>query len=498
MPLNSLVGRGALRQLQARLSAETRLWLLGLASVALYLFAFTARLPIWRYYAALTDIGKMTGYSLSSGMIFLGAELALFALYLLGLGQARRLSWQRARRPVLVTAALSGIALVLLYPITATDIYSYILQARVWVAHGANPLVVPPTAFPSDPLLVYAGAWGGYASPYGPLWCLVSLPAGWLAGHSLLAGLLTLKALALLAYLGSGLLLAGWLGREDAGWQSAGTLLVLWNPLLLLEAVGNGHNDILMVLALLLALRLARGRLALLAPLALCLGALIKYPAALLLPLPLIALWRQRERRAALGALLLLTAALALAFAPFWRGGETFAVILHHSGVFSGSPGGLLYAVGELLLPGAGAALARGIVLTTFALYYAWVLLAAWKQPEQWPRLGFGVFFFLMFALAQFRAWYLIWPLALAPAARPGQRAAAVAFTLGSMLGTFVYAYTGAWLAWGPGERYLLVVPLTFLPPLLVLLAWPEPGQALLFHSRSSPDMPGANGSDRA
>src|SRR4029077_3888067 len=74
-------------------------------------------------------------------------------------------------------------------------------------------------------------------------------------------------------------------------------VLFAWSPLLIFEAIGNGHNDIVMMACVLAAFCLMlRGR-AQLAFALLVLGALIKYVSAVFVPLWLVYELHQRARK---------------------------------------------------------------------------------------------------------------------------------------------------------------------------------------------------------
>ena len=152
-------------------------------------------------------------------------------------------------------------------------------------------------------------------SPYGPLWTLVSdaaVPCG------VQAGLWTLKALAALSSLGIVALV--WRGVRRMGRDPVGpALLVGLNPLVVLYAVGGGHNDLLMMLlavgGIVLLVEPALPRPAL-GGAALAAAAAVKASAGLLVPFALVGergdrRWRALAGMVAVAAVVLLAALLA-------------------------------------------------------------------------------------------------------------------------------------------------------------------------------------------
>jgi hypothetical protein len=171
----------------------------------------------------------------------------------------------------------------------------------------------------ADPLF----AWGGEpdrATLYGPLWSDVSTGLALLtAGVDPLAHVLSYKLLGSVVLLLSLVLLWRLLpifGSHGAQ-RPVGLLLFAWNPLVLFELVGNGHNDgfmLVLMLAGVLAVASPRRRLArapVLGLLLFTLAALVKYMPVIFVVLTAAAWarslsgWRTRIARLAAAGILL-------------------------------------------------------------------------------------------------------------------------------------------------------------------------------------------------
>ena len=178
-----------------------------------------------------------------------------------------------------VILALWGLPLFLGPPVFSRDIYSYIAQGLL-AHHGLNPYHVAPSALGRGPLLdSIASVWRDTASPYGPLFVMVSRAAVSVSGGSLVAQIFVFRAAELLgvaAIMVSVPRLARRLGTDPGVALWLGAL----SPLALFSFIASGHNDALMVGLLVAGVTLAtEGRLAV--GVALCaLAALIKLPAA--------------------------------------------------------------------------------------------------------------------------------------------------------------------------------------------------------------------------
>ncbi len=455
-----------------------RLWLLGLAMLVPAI-GFARRYPLRGNSDGLTDIGKLAEYGVPEFAGYVGGIAALFLLYLLALGESRRLAASRALPAVFGVGAALALVMAWMYPVNAIDLFIYAVRSRLWTEHGANPQSARPVDYPDDPLMRFASAeWGDNVSPYGPLWNLIAAPITAVAGDDLLLALVGFKLLAVVALLLGGWAIARTLAATDPAAAATGALLFLWNPLVLWEGVGNGHNDLVMAVPLLLALLAwTRRRDRLVVPL-LVVAALIKYVAVLLLPLAAVALWRRAgsgpaRRRLALwsGALSLLAAGVA--FYPFYDLAATRDSIAAQGDIFLTSPAamaiGLLrdeYPVEEIRrwATAVGQAILLGVL--------AWQALALWRRPERLPRAAFeAIFAFLLVATWNFRAWYLIWPVALAallPWGWPAWRA--IAWTAGGLAGYALFIWGWDW--WGADFFAVqnVAVPLMTGPALLLTL----------------------------
>jgi hypothetical protein len=100
------------------------------------------------YYHHDTDMGIITGHSHAGFVMFVVAHHPLGRLRL-AWREGGRTPDEHALRLVLGFGALFAVTLIFVYPITATDLYSYIAQSQVWVHYHHNPLFTPPAQFPT-------------------------------------------------------------------------------------------------------------------------------------------------------------------------------------------------------------------------------------------------------------------------------------------------------------------------------------------------------------
>ena len=440
----------------------------GLALVGLLWVAFTSAFPLAEFCSRnrptwVIPIFERASYTALSGEWFLLVVATAVGLYLTALRLAIGLRGRFAAAVLLVLVPVA-LTVVLLpsYPLLSSDIFKYIFGGRILAVYGENPFTHVPAEFPQDRFydLVY---WKAVANAHGPLWRLAEATSATVGGESCRDAVLAMKAWPAAAYLGTTLavyLLIRACQPERAIW---GTLVYAWNPLVALEALQNGHNDVVAALPAVVAVWLTyRNRYGWAFPL-LAISALIKPLAVVLGPLLLIAALRAPDRRArgvirgvAVGASLVL-----MAYLPFWEGLDTFQG-LSRAHIFSTSPAAALL---DLLVWAGMSADDALIVAATmsnglFAFLTVPLLWSAWTGRLTLTSATFGLLFLYCLVASQwFNPWYLLWLMPFAALVRyRAPRVLGVAF---SVLAPVVYA--------GP---YTIPATLVAFVPMTVLAVW--------------------------
>lgn len=430
-------------------------------TVMIYALIF-ARLA---YLPELYNIPAVTMHWLDKGRGLARAELilafaALGVLYFAGWRAARRAEGPAAWLIVVIAGLASGAALLLMYPFGAADIFDNILHARIYAVYGANPFVDVINQFPRDPFVPYT-AWRFSPSAYGPLWELAAGLAARLAGDSILLNILAFKLLPALFWLLTLLVAAVLLQRTGRKPALPAFLLLAWNPMILYEVWGNGHNDMMMAFFILLAAWLIFEKRYTLAVLSLTAGTLVKYMPVLLIPaaglIALRALPNNRRRAAfILSSAVLAGAMIVISFAPFWVGPDTLT-IGRRAEMLSGSPAAAIFSVLTEALKFDKTQTATAISLVLLVLtdgFAIWQGFRAMRKPD-WRSFVVHSFIILMFYLLVtvpwFQQWYAIWPMVLVPFLPPLARNMALVFSfavLGKQLWVDPMLYWGR--TWSP------------------------------------------------
>ena len=223
------------------------------------------------------------------------AILALFWCEFLALSAISRRdtsTWRGWPRLALAFPFVFAGLLVWMQPVTTTDLYGYVARGYLYVQLHLNPMTTPAFLLPGNLLVSRPPA------PYGPAWLLLCGAFSLVAGNNLLLNMLLFKLLNLVCLAVCTWLLYALAQRLKIGAAAPVVMFFTWNPLVLFEAIGNGHNDIVMMMCVLGACLLMTYRRARLALALLVLGALIKYIAALLIPLWLVYELNQRRHQA--------------------------------------------------------------------------------------------------------------------------------------------------------------------------------------------------------
>jgi alpha-1,6-mannosyltransferase len=362
--------------------------------------------------------------------------VAAFCLYLLAFALAQLglpNGWGAA---VVVGSAIAFQATLFLMPgLFTTDLFSYVIYGQIAGVHGFNPYIWLPAHFPNEPIVSWIHPLWHYApSIYGPAWVDISwFVARGSAGLGEVDKVLVYKLLVNLAHLGGVAALAFAVHRLRPGAVVPSVLLYAWNPLILFEFGGNGHNDAVMVSAMLLAVALFAGRQRVIGLIVLTVSFLMKMSSVLVLPYYVIA-WA-RERRSLPGFALTLVVAgvtvlgvVAAFYVQWWVGIETVGPIL----TWTQGPMynnyvpdiGAQWLASQYLMdplaPDPAAALeeSRGWVKTAgrtvFAAYCLWELYrvrGGLGLAGAGARVMVG---FLLIVNTWVLPWYYTWPLALA------------------------------------------------------------------------------------
>jgi len=420
----------------------------------------TRNRPTWVF--GLFDTPR---YTAMTGLAFLAAMAALTGLYLGALWLAPRAAGRVAAGILLVGLPVLFVGVLLPgYPLLSNDIFKYVFDGRILAVYGDNPFLRVPADYPDDRYydLVY---WKAVVNAHGPIWRVLEAASAQVGGERCVSAIVAMKAWPALAYLGTTGVLFLVLRGACPERAVVGTLAYAWCPLVLLEAIQNGHNDVVAALPVLLALWAARSGRWRLAAVLVAVGFLVKPLAAVAGPVLLVAACRSgpAARREIVQGGTLAALLVVAAYAPFFAGLGTFQG-LERGSIFSASPAELV-VIG---LERAGwplesaIAIARVLAGGAFLGLALWALWALWRGRLTVPgTVAAVVLAYLLVGSQWFNPWYLLWlgPVAMLTPGR-GLRIVALAFALLAPL-TYLLQYDAR-----------LIVPLVFVPVALLAVRY--------------------------
>lgn len=178
-----------------------------------------------------------------STFIFILLSLLLFTVYLLLI-----ISFKHEKIPfkrILLLAVISSGILTFSYPAFSHDIYNYIFNAKMVLIYHANPHIHSAWEF-SDPMLGFMRNIHTPA-PYYYGWTLISL-LPYLTGFGrIFSELISFKLFSVMFYILIYVILSRIYSITDIKTDKLRLTLFFLNPLILIETIGIGHNDLSMM-----------------------------------------------------------------------------------------------------------------------------------------------------------------------------------------------------------------------------------------------------------
>ncbi len=394
-----------------------------LGSLAIYFLAFTLPANLLELYQHNSLVGGLLLHAGLYGFLRLTvAFISVGLLYFVGLRAAHQTSSKTAWMIVIGGTLAFIIMFLFMAPLDARDIYDNIFHGRILGVYRANPFRDLISSFPHDPFFQYPW-WKNSPSAYGPLWETLAGITAWLAGDGIITNILAFKILPGIFHLTSIVVVVSFLRRIRPQHALSGALLLGWNPVLLYETWGNGHNDIAMMFWILLAALFISRKQYSLGILSLVTGMLIKFIPVLLIPAALLIGYHSLEnlksrfwfivKTSLVGAFLIM-----IAYIPFWNGMATFS-IARRMVMFTTSFPAVMY---RTLKPDLGWSEAARLVslgaLGLLAIFTLIQTLDAQKQEstQGFLQIAFNILaFYLLVTCLWFQQWYGIWLISLAP-----------------------------------------------------------------------------------
>jgi len=374
----------------------------------------------------------LLNYSLDSNAtyLFFKDNSAFYGFLTLGLLLAVGIYWwldrEFIKNPprlsiILTSLASLSLLLVFVFPIGASDIFLYLIQARTFALHGLSPYVATYSQLTNDVFYPFLkdNHWANYTSSYGPLLTLITGGLSLIFKANFLASILLFKTFFAALHLANTWLVDKTLGRRFA-W------LYAFNPLILFEFLINGHNEVLMIFFCLLSFyflwrKTSNLKNSWLSIFFLTLGILLKFVPLMLLPIwGLALLWRIKDKVKKILfiglSIPLIIGTGWLVYLPFWQGLSTITKpILNQMHFFNyllTSP--LIVFIYKILTaikmdsPWNVAILTSRALFLCFLLFIIIKIIREWREKNVKRLLSYGTLIMLAF-YASFFSWLMPW-----------------------------------------------------------------------------------------
>ncbi|HVP01195.1 MAG TPA: glycosyltransferase 87 family protein [Solirubrobacteraceae bacterium] len=312
-------------------------------------------------------------------------------------------------RVVLAAIVTLNAIFLLAPPLLSADIFGYVTFGRLGALHGLDPYTHAAVAAPGDAAYRFVG-WHHSLSPYGPLFTVLTY------GLVLLGVAGSMWALKAVAFASSlGIVAIVWRLAERSGHDPRRAAAVVGlNPVLLVYAVGGGHNDLLMLLvmtsavALVISGRDGAGGAAAVAAVGLKLSAVVL--------LPFVVLGARSRARALGGAALAALGVALVAVLAFGTHATGFAEVVsaqqRYVSHFS-VPDGIRDVLGlHSFAPWLRASLQVAFLVALVVLVVRVWRGADWVAGAGWALLALTV------TSSWLMVWYTTWPLPFAAISR--------------------------------------------------------------------------------
>ena len=365
---------------------------------------------VWTY---LFRFPTTSSERMVNAIMFFALITILFLAYILIAKKHKQIF--KSKKQIFILIAIVSVLFAVIIPYTSTDVYSYIANGWSAAHYGENPYYVSTGEIvdgtgQNEPMFnKVANCWRYETVVYGPLWTAICTILSWLSFGNIDVALIIFKLANLIVHLINCVLVYK-LTRKKL-------FLILYglNPFILFEALSNVHNDIFIILFILLAIYFTiRKKNLFLAVAFVALATAIKYLAILILPFIIIYYVREKSVGQRVKYCIICgieyIAIIALFYAFYMKDLSVFAGLFMQQGKYNRS---IFYILYEYLETGT-VQIIQTVCLGIFALGYAYVCIRLLLQKEirfyqVIKKYNVILLIFTFILITNFNAWYIMW-----------------------------------------------------------------------------------------
>lgn len=428
---------------------------------------------IFSYFTLLNKkpvTGELFNYqeALYSGLAFFIVLTILFILYTFIVKKQQKIF--KNSKQIYIFIVIISICFAIVIPNTSLDVYSYIASGWTFSNYGENPYYVSPLEIVGvngdesfDMYSKTATVWFNETCVYGPFWTIICAVLSKLSFGSLTFAVFIFKIFNILVHICNCILINKITRKKQL------VLLYGLSPFILFEALANVHNDILIILLILLSIYFVKNKKNLiLSVLCISLSICIKYFTIILLPFIVIYYARekttiQRLKYCAISMVEVVIVTLSL-YAIFIRDLSVFSGLFLQQEKLNRS---LLYVIGNFTTESI-AYIFRDIFLLAFVIYFAYECIKLLRKKELnfmqvIRKYNIFIAIFTLVLITNFNSWYLMWIFPTMLFAKSKHLNMFLALTYGWTL-----SYTANIIVWSE-EEYLIIVNMITAVVLMVI-----------------------------
>ncbi|MDP2649548.1 MAG: hypothetical protein Q8P10_01765 [bacterium] len=269
--------------------------------VGLFFYSFTqidlgltlSRASIWQTAEKfLKDIGYFQRPF--SSILFIGIILSLFFFYLMILRSVNEK--KISKRTIWFLIIATTIILTFSYNAFSYDLFNYMFDAKIVTYYNQNPYLHKALDFPGDPMLSFMH-WTHRLFPYGPTWLGLTVPLSFVGMQFFLPTFFLFKIMIATTFLGTVFFIGKILQRISVKNELLGVVFFALNPLVIIESLVSGHNDITMMFFAMWALYLLMINKYVRTAILLILSVGVKFATLLLVPVFILIFFLQRYKQ---------------------------------------------------------------------------------------------------------------------------------------------------------------------------------------------------------
>ena len=341
---------------------------------------------------------------------------AIFLLYFFVLKKHNKIL--KSKKQIFTLIIIASLLFMIIIPYTSTDVYSYIANGWSSAHYKENPYYISTGEIAqkngvSDPMFnKVANCWRFEKVVYGPAWTIICTVLSWISFGNIDIALFVFKLANLAVHIINCILI------YKTTKKNLFVVLYGLNPFILFEGLTNVHNDIFIVLFILLALyAVIKKKNLFIAVACIAVATAIKYLAILILPFVILYAVKDKEIKERVKCCIWCgieyIAIIALLYVIYVK--NDLSVLM---GLFiqqSKYNRSIFYLIYELTGQNVKVvSLMQNFALLAFAVYYVYVVIRILiskkiNMHQIMEKYNFILLIFTFVLITNFNPWYIMW-----------------------------------------------------------------------------------------